>query len=85
MKIQLSGGRCGHPHRGRYVPANRHDSPLLTGTLNTSMQALGGLSERARVHLDRGFNSNATRERLKDRGLIAEISEKGKPAPLWAG
>lgn len=36
------------------------------------------------VHLDRGYDSKATREKLKDRGLIAAISEKGKPAPLAA-
>jgi transposase len=65
------------------APANRQDSPLLTETLDTS-KALGGLPERARVHLDRGYDSNGTRERLEDRDLIAQISEKGKPAPLSA-
>jgi hypothetical protein len=34
------------------------------------------------VHLDRGYDSEATRERLRDRGLAPAISEKGKPAPL---
>jgi IS5 family transposase len=37
------------------------------------------------VHLDRGYDSNITRERLKERGLIGEIAQKGKkPAPLAA-
>jgi hypothetical protein len=36
------------------------------------------------VHLDRGYDSEATRKRLKDRGLLPMISEKGKPAPLQA-
>ena len=46
---------------------------------------MGGLPEGATtVHLDRGYDSSVTRERLKDRGLIAEIAEKGKPAPLVA-
>jgi IS5 family transposase len=34
------------------------------------------------VHLDRGYDSELTRERLKERGLLTEISRKGKPAPL---
>ena len=34
------------------------------------------------VHLDRGYDSSLTRERLRNRGLLAEVSEKGKPAPL---
>jgi transposase len=66
------------------VPANRHDSPLLPETLDTVAETLGGLPERTNVHLDRGYDSKATRERLKERGLLAEISEKGKPAPFWA-
>ncbi len=37
-----------------------------------------------KVHLDRGYDSNATRQRLEDRGLLAEISQKGKSAPLRA-
>jgi hypothetical protein len=36
------------------------------------------------VHLDRGYDSDLTRRRLRDRGLEAVISEKGKPAPLQA-
>jgi transposase len=65
------------------APANRHDSPLLEETLDT-LEILGPLPERMSVHLDRGYDSRATREKLKDRGLIAAISEKGKPAPLAA-
>ena len=66
------------------APANRHDSPLLAETLDAVAGALGGLPERAKVHLDRGYDSNLARERLEDRGLIGEISEKGKSAPLGA-
>ena len=64
--------------------ANRHDSPLLTETLDAVAETLGGLPERVSVHLDRGYDSKAARERLEERGLLAEISEKGKPAPLAA-
>jgi transposase len=67
------------------APANRHDSPLLTETLDALAEALGGLPEGSSVHLDRGYDSKATRERLEEeRGLLAEISQKGKPAPLTA-
>jgi transposase len=66
------------------APANRHDSPLLTKTLHAVSETLGELPERAKVHLDRGYDSKATRVRLEDRGLLAEIAQKGKPAPLTA-
>jgi Transposase DDE domain len=66
------------------APANRHDSPLLSGTLDAAAEVLGELPEHASVHLDRGYDSEATRERLRERGaLLTEISEKGKPSPLW--
>ena len=57
---------------------------MLTKTLHAVNETLGELPEKAKVHLDRGYDSNATRERLEERGLRAEISEKGKPAPLGA-
>jgi len=65
------------------APANRHDSALLEETLDT-MEIIGELPERMSVHLDRGYESKATRERLEARGLLAEISEKRKPAPIAA-
>ena len=67
------------------APANRHDSPLLVETLdNVKASFAGSLPEGASVHLDRGYDSKATRERLEERGLIGVISEKGKSAPLQA-
>jgi transposase len=66
------------------APANRHDSPLLVPTLKATSEALGGLPEGASVHLDRGYDSRLTRERLKEWGLGWEISGKGRPAPFWA-
>jgi transposase len=65
------------------APANRHDSPLLDETLDT-LEVLGELPEQMSVHLDRGYDSCSTRKKLEDRGLLAAISEKGKPAPLQA-
>lgn len=66
------------------APANRHDSPLLAQTLDAAAGALGLLPEGASIRLDRGYDSQATREKLRDRGLIPEISEKGRPAPVAA-
>ena len=65
------------------APANRHDSPLLAQTLDAA-RALGLLPEGASIRLDRGYDSQATREKLRDRSLIPEISEKGRPAPMAA-
>jgi len=52
------------------APANRHDSPLLSETLDTA----GELPERASVHLERAYDSKVTTELLKHRGLIGVIS-----------
>jgi hypothetical protein len=65
------------------APANRHDSPLLDATLDT-LEVLGPLPEQMSVHLDRGYDSETTRQKLKIRGMASMISEKGKPAPLQA-
>jgi transposase len=67
------------------APANHHDSPLLGETLDAVAESLRGVPERASVHLDRGYDSGITRERLQERGLLAEISKKGNPASLKAG
>ena len=66
------------------APANRHDSLLLTPTLE-ALEALGLPPESVSVHLDRGYDSNVTRRLLEERELIGVICEKGKPAPLSAG
>ena len=66
------------------APANRYDSPLLGETLLDTLEALGPMPERVSVHLDRGYDSEATRKRLEDRGLDVVISQKDKPAPLQA-
>jgi IS5 family transposase len=66
------------------APANRHDSPLLVPTQKAASEALGTLPEGTSVHLDRGYDSKLTRERLEEQELGWEISGKGKPAPFWA-
>jgi len=65
------------------TPANRHDSPLLPDTLDAIRES-GLLAEGASIRLDRGYDSGTTRERLLARGLVPEISPKGRPAPLNA-
>ena len=65
--------------------ANRHDSPLLVPTLEHAATSVGGLPEEASIHLDRAYDSLLTRERLRERNLIAQIADKGQPAPLHSG
>jgi IS5 family transposase len=80
MAVDASGVPLG----GVIAPANRHDSPLLVPTLEAASEALGVLPQETSVHLDRGYDSRLTRERLLELGLGWEISGKGKPAPYWA-
>jgi IS5 family transposase len=83
-KATLAVDARGIPLGSVSAPANRHDSPLLVPTLEASSGALGALPEGASVHLDRGYDSRLTRERLEELGLGWEISGKGTPAPFWA-
>ena len=74
------------PIGGVSAPADRNDSPLLVPTLQQHASAsVGGLPDLANVHLDRGYDSSVTRERLEGLNLIGEVSKKGHPAPLQAG
>ncbi len=59
------------------APANRHDAPLLDETLDT-LELVGMLPEQTNVHLDRGYDSQTTREKLKARGLKPMISREGQ-------
>ena len=84
LKRSMAVDAEGIPLGAVSAPANRHDSPLLVPTLKAASEALGELPEGASVHLDRGYDSTLTRERLRELGLGWEISGKGKPAPYWA-
>lgn len=66
------------------APANRHDSPLLAPTLDL-LADLGPLPAQVSVHLDRGYDSDKTREELASRGLLGVIARKGTPAPIQVG
>ena len=84
IKRSMAVDASGIPLGAVTAAANRHDSPLLVSTLETVSEALGALPEGASVHLDRGYDSKLTRDRLEELGLRWEISGKGKPAPYWA-
>jgi Transposase DDE domain len=75
----------GIPIGGVSAAANRNDSLLLVPTLEHASVSVGELAEGANIHLDRGYDSFVTRQRLQERRLNAQIAKKGKPAPLQAG
>ena len=75
--------RNGIPLGTVVAPAAHHDSPLLEPTLDL-LDRFTPFPEPPTVHLDRGYDSAVTRERLAQRGLVGEISPKGTPAPLAA-
>jgi Transposase DDE domain len=65
--------------------ANRHDSPLLAPTLQAAITQVGAMPEQVTAHLDRGYDSAATRVLLDGFGFDGEIARKGVPAPVQAG
>lgn len=81
LKRSVAVDAAGIPLGTVAAPANRHDSPLLEPTLD----ALRVADRPTTVHLDRGYDSGATRHRLATRGMAAVIAAKGQPAPLTAG
>jgi len=80
LKRSLAVDAAGIPLATVVAPANRHDAPLLEPTL----EALRCVDRPMTVHLDRGYDSGVTRQRLASRGLTAAIAPKGQPAPLTA-
>lgn len=63
--------------------ANHHDSPLLAATLDAAATHTGHLwPTKPVVHLDAGYDSQVTRDLLKERGLGHEITWKGFPEPI---
>jgi transposase len=63
--------------------ANRHDSPLLRPTLDKLAEP-GPLPAAVRVHLDTGYDSQATRDELAARQITGQIVRKGEKAPIQA-
>jgi len=84
LKRSIAVDATGIPLGAIAAPANRHDSPLLEPTLDT-LAAFDLGTGPTTVHLDRGYDSGVTRQRLADRNLAATIAPKGTSAPLAAG
>lgn len=83
MKRSLMVDGNGIPIGMVLAPANRHDSPLLRPTLECLSRFGFDLPERITVHLDAGYDSQGTRELLRELGCNGVISKKG--VPLQAG
>jgi len=65
---------------------NRHDSPLLAPTLHAASAQLDHLPPTDRTcHLNRGFDSQLTRQLLDQLGFDAQIARQGIPAPIQGG
>lgn len=64
--------------------ANHHDGPLLGPTL-AGLDRLGPRPLAITVHVDRGYDSGATRALLAECGFTGVIARRGVPAPLQAG
>jgi hypothetical protein len=63
--------------------ANCHDSPLLAPTLDAARALTGHLwPAKPVVHLDAGYDSQITRDLLKEQELGHEITWKGFPEPI---
>lgn len=84
LKRSLVTDATGIPLHVVSAGANRHDSPLLGPTL-AGLEKLEELPADVTVHLDRGYDSAATRALLDDLGLDGVIARKGVPAPIQAG
>lgn len=80
LKRSVAVDAAGIPLATIAAPANRHDSPLLAPTLD----ALGIADRPMTIHVDRGYDSGATRTQLAARGLTAEIAAQGTPMPIAA-
>jgi len=65
--------------------ANRHDASLLAPTMAGLEALVGPLPHGIAAHLDRGYDSAATRTLLAGLAITEAIARKGTPAPLQAG
>ena len=83
IKRSLATEGAGIPIGIVTAPANRHDSPLLGPTLDAAAALTGHLwPAKPVVHLDAGYDSQITRDLLKERDLGHEITWKGFPVPI---
>jgi DDE family transposase len=83
IKRSLATEAAGIPIGLLTAPANRHDSPLLGPTLDAAHAQTGHLwPTKPTIHLDAGYDSQITRDLLKERELGHEITWKGFPEPI---
>ncbi len=82
-RSQLTDG-AGIPLATVSAPANTVDHALLTQTLD-ALKDFQPLPVGATVHLDAGYDYRPCREALADRGLLAQIAQRGVPAPIQVG
>ena len=80
-KWSVASERHGIPVGWVIDGANRHDVAMLEPTL-ASIRAAGLLADIGTLHLDRGYDSGAVRDRLRDHGLDQfEIQRRGTRLP----
>jgi transposase len=83
MKRSSMTDGYGIPLARALAGANRHDSRLLASTLG-KLDGLEPLPKGIRVHLDAGYDSQATRDELATRNMTGQIAHKGQKAPIQA-
>jgi transposase len=81
LKRSLAVDAAGIPLGTIAAPANRQDSSLLAPTLDALVITDAAMT----IHLDRGYDSDPTRQCLTAYGLCGEIAARRKPAPITAG
>jgi hypothetical protein len=82
-RSQLTEG-AGIPLATVSAPANTVEHAVLPETLD-ALKGFQPLAEGSTAHLDAGYDYRPCREALAERGLLAEISRRGLPAPIQAG
>ena len=89
LKRSVATEAHGVPLAALPAPANRRDDGLLAATLDAAAiltaTAIGPLPRTLTVHLDAGYDYQACRQVLADRGLLGQIATRGLPAPIQAG
>jgi hypothetical protein len=82
LKRSVASDGYGIPLGLASAGANRHDSPLLAPTLQAASAQLDHLLPTDRTcHLDRGYDSQPTRQLPGQLGFDAQIARTGRPRP----
>jgi hypothetical protein len=82
LKRSVASDGYGIPLGIASAGANRHHSPLLAPTLQAASRQLDHILPADRTcHLDRGYDSQPTRQLLDQLGFNGEIARNGVAAP----